>query len=41
MRTSTIGTAAVSMLLLVGCTDTANDALYHDPALLEAIIEDI
>ena len=41
MKISTIGITTVSMLLLVGCTGTANDARYHDPALLEAIIEDI
>ena len=41
MRIGTIGTAAVSMLLLVGCAGTSDNAQYHDPALLEAIIEDI
>ena len=41
MKISTSGIAAVSMLLLLGCAGTANDTQYHDPALLEAIIEDI
>ena len=40
MRARTMGIAAGSLLLLVACTGTANDAQYHDPALLEAIIED-
>ncbi len=41
MKTSTSGIAAVSMLLILGCAATADDTQYHDPALLEAIIEDI
>ena len=41
MRTSSIRIAAVSVLLLAGCTGTANDTQYDDPALLEAILEDI
>ncbi len=41
MRISARGLAAASMLLVVGCTGPADDAQYHAPALLEAIIEDI
>ncbi len=41
MRISAIGTAAASLLLLAGDTAAQDNAQYHDPALLEAIIEDI
>jgi hypothetical protein len=41
MKTSTTWAAAASVLMLVGCTATADDAQYHDAALLESIIEDV
>ena len=42
MRISTSGIAAASILFLAGCAPAADDfAQYHDPDLLEAIIEDI
>ena len=41
MRISAIRFAAASMLLLIGCTGATSDAQHHDPALLEAILEDI
>lgn len=41
MRSGAIGIAAVSAMLLVGCTGTADNTQYHDPVLLEAIIEDV
>lgn len=49
MKIRTTGLAALSMLMLVGCTGPANDAQngesndaqYHDPALLESILEDV
>ena len=37
MKTSTTWAAAASVLMLVGCTATADDAQYHDAALLESI----
>jgi hypothetical protein len=41
VKTSTTWAAAASVLMLVGCTATADDAQYHDAALLESIIEDV
>jgi len=41
MRISANGITAAGMLMLVGCTGAADDTQYDDPALLEAIIEDI